>query len=152
MEKIVFGKRLKKLRRAKGWSQERLAEELHVSRQAVYKWESNKGYPDIANLILISDLFEITVDELIKEHPNVKSSNHEKTMNTNEEDEGFFEDLSDPGSILGMILALIGFFVDSGTISTLLIGTGLVFMVFSQSIFRSVAALVKNFKQELKNE
>src|SRR5690625_1131346 len=113
MEKVVFGKRLKKLRRAKGWSQERLAEELHVSRQAVYKWENNKGYPDIANLILISDLFEVTVDELIKEHPNVKSSNHEKMINTNEEDEGFFEDLSDPGSILGMILALIGFFVDS---------------------------------------
>jgi|SRR5690625_79514 len=149
MEKVVFGKRLKKLRRAKGWSQERLAEELHVSRQAVYKWENNKGYPDIANLILISDLFEVTVDELIKEHPNVKSSNHEKMINTNEEDEGFFEDLSDPGSILGMILALIGFFVDSGTTSTLLIGTG---FVFSQSIFRSVAALVKNFKQELKNE
>ncbi|WP_199689861.1 MULTISPECIES: helix-turn-helix transcriptional regulator [Clostridia] len=61
-----FGEKLKKCRKKRGWSQEKLANELHASRQAVYKWEANKGYPDIQNLIRISDLFGITIDELIR--------------------------------------------------------------------------------------
>jgi len=39
---------------------------MNVSRQAVYKWENNKGYPDIENLIKLSELYNVTLDELIK--------------------------------------------------------------------------------------
>lgn len=39
---------------------------MNVTRQAIYKWESRKGYPDIQNLIRLSELFEISIDELIK--------------------------------------------------------------------------------------
>ncbi|WP_308015734.1 helix-turn-helix transcriptional regulator [Priestia aryabhattai] len=39
---------------------------MNVSRQAVYKWENNKGYPDIENLIKLRDLYNITLDKLIK--------------------------------------------------------------------------------------
>ena len=57
-----FGMKLQSLRKEKGLSQEALAEKLHVSRQAVSKWESGAGYPEMDKLILISDLFGVTID------------------------------------------------------------------------------------------
>ena len=49
---------LRALRKQKGYSQEQLAERLNVSRQAVSKWESDNGYPEMESLIILSDLFE----------------------------------------------------------------------------------------------
>ncbi len=46
-------------------SREELAGEMNVSRQAVYKWKNNKGYPDIENLIKLSERYNVTLDELI---------------------------------------------------------------------------------------
>ncbi|MDF2000163.1 helix-turn-helix domain-containing protein [Peribacillus frigoritolerans] len=63
---MELGEHLQKLRVQKNMSREELAQEMNVSRQAVYKWENNKGYPDIENLIKLSELYEITLDELIK--------------------------------------------------------------------------------------
>ncbi len=63
---MELGEQLQKLREQKNMSREELAQEMNVSRQAVYKWENNKGYPDIENLIKLSELYEITLDELIK--------------------------------------------------------------------------------------
>ncbi len=54
------------------FSQEQLAERINVSRQAITKWETNKGIPDIANLIAISDEFGLSLDELIKDDVAVK--------------------------------------------------------------------------------
>lgn len=55
------------IRKNKGLTQEALAEKLNVSRQAVAKWESGQVYPDISNLIQISNLFNVTVDYLVKD-------------------------------------------------------------------------------------
>ncbi len=60
-----FEEKLKKLRKKAGFSQEKLAEKLGVSRQAVTKWESENGIPDIENIISISKLFDISIDELL---------------------------------------------------------------------------------------
>ena len=57
---------LRALRKQKGYSQEQLAERLNVSRQAVSKWESDNGYPEMESLIILSDLFECTIDDLLK--------------------------------------------------------------------------------------
>lgn len=57
---------LKVLRKQKGLSQEQLAEQLNVSRQAVSKWESNNGIPEMDSLIILSEIFECTVDDLLK--------------------------------------------------------------------------------------
>lgn len=46
---------------------------LNVSRQAISKWESNKAYPDIDNLILLRDIFNVTLDDLIISENNTKS-------------------------------------------------------------------------------
>src|SRR5699024_4988661 len=117
MNDSKFGEKLKQLRKEKGWSQEHLAEKLNVSRQAVYKWEANKGYPDITNLIEISEIFDVTIDELIKEDKKLQ-----KEMGSSEES---FDQVSDPGFYLGMILFLIGIFTDFESISTLLMFGGI---------------------------
>lgn len=64
---MIFSQKLQILRKNKGMTQEALAERLDISRQAVAKWECGQGYPDIANLILISDLFNVTVDYLVRD-------------------------------------------------------------------------------------
>ena len=61
-----FSERLKKEREKKGWSQAELAEKIHVSRQSVSKWETGKNYPNIEVIIDLSDLFCITIDELLR--------------------------------------------------------------------------------------
>ena len=64
---MTFAEKLKSARKAAGMSQEVLAEKLGVSRQAVTKWETGRGMPDIENMIVISDLFGVTVDEFLSE-------------------------------------------------------------------------------------
>lgn len=61
-----FSKQLKKYRELNGYSQETLAEKIYVTRQTISKWENDKTYPDIHNLIALSVLFDITLDELVK--------------------------------------------------------------------------------------
>jgi len=57
---------IKNYRKQKNLSQEELAEKIYVSRQTISNWETGKSYPDVHNLILLSTLYEISVDELIK--------------------------------------------------------------------------------------
>lgn len=64
---MIFSDKLRLIRKSMGLTQEELAEKLSVSRQAVAKWESGQGYPDIANLIQISNLFHVTIDYLVRD-------------------------------------------------------------------------------------
>ena len=68
---MLFSEKLKLLRKESKLTQEELAEKLNVSRQAITKWESNEGIPDIENLKQISILFDTTIDELIKEEKDI---------------------------------------------------------------------------------
>ena len=61
-----FSKQLKKYREQNNFSQEVLAEKIYVTRQTISKWENDKSYPDIHNLIALSVLFDITLDQLVK--------------------------------------------------------------------------------------
>lgn len=69
---MFFGDKLKKEREKKGWSQEYLATKIHVSRQSVSKWETGKNYPSIGVIIDLSDLFGITIDELLRSDGELK--------------------------------------------------------------------------------
>lgn len=62
-----FSQKLQALRKGRGFTQERLASELNVSRQAIAKWEAGTGYPDVSNLVQLSELLHVTVDYLVKE-------------------------------------------------------------------------------------
>ena len=64
---MIFSEKLQLIRKNKGLTQDELAEKLDVSRQAVAKWESGQAYPDISNLIQISNLFNVTVDYLVRD-------------------------------------------------------------------------------------
>lgn len=64
---MIFSEKLQLIRKNKGLTQEELAEKLSVSRQAVTKWESGQVYPEITNLIQISNLFNVTVDYLVRD-------------------------------------------------------------------------------------
>ncbi|MED3086291.1 helix-turn-helix domain-containing protein [Bacillus toyonensis] len=63
---MIFSERLKEEREKRNWSQNDLAEKLHVSRQSVSKWETGKNYPSIEIIIHLSELFGITIDELLR--------------------------------------------------------------------------------------
>ncbi|WP_168120886.1 helix-turn-helix transcriptional regulator [Paenibacillus sp. HB172176] len=63
---MIFAEKLKSERNKKGWSQEELAEKLFVSRQSVSKWENGQNYPSIEIIIKLSDLFEVSIDELLR--------------------------------------------------------------------------------------
>ena len=63
---MKFSDRLKGLREKNDMTQEQLAKALHVSAQAVSKWENGKSYPDIHSLLLLSALFDVSLDQLIK--------------------------------------------------------------------------------------
>lgn len=62
---MEFNEKLLTLRKQKGWTQEELAEALFVSRTAISKWESGRGYPSIDSLKAISKLFSVSIDELL---------------------------------------------------------------------------------------
>ena len=62
---MEFNIKLQNLRKNNGLTQDELADKLYVSRTAVSKWESGRGYPNIESLKAISKLFEVTVDELL---------------------------------------------------------------------------------------
>jgi len=69
---MTFAERLKELRKQSGLSQEKLAEKLGVSRQAVTKWERDTGVPDIDNIMAISKLFDVSMDELFSNERSEK--------------------------------------------------------------------------------
>ena len=69
----MFSKKLKDLRRQAQMSQEKMAEKLQVSRQAVTKWETGAGVPDIENVKAIASLFHISIDELLENDESNRS-------------------------------------------------------------------------------
>lgn len=74
---MTFAEKLRSIRKQTGMSQEKLAEKLGVSRQAVTKWETDAGIPDIENIMAISALFDISIDELLgKEKEEKKQADY----------------------------------------------------------------------------
>ena len=71
---MTFAEKLKSIRKQAGMSQEKLAEKLGVSRQAVTKWETDAGIPDIENIMAISALFDISIDELLLNERGAKKA------------------------------------------------------------------------------
>lgn len=76
---MKIGDKLKNARLNKKLTQEEVAEKLFVSRQSISNWENNKTYPDIGNVIALSDLYQISLDELLKGSDNFMKHLEEST-------------------------------------------------------------------------
>ncbi|MBR6151446.1 MAG: helix-turn-helix transcriptional regulator [Lachnospiraceae bacterium] len=85
---MEFNNKLYELRKKRGYSQEELANRLNVSRQTVSKWEVGESTPDMEKLVAISDLFEVSLDELVKDKVPEQAAPQEQLVKS-----GFYSDL-----------------------------------------------------------
>ncbi|MCX4356892.1 MAG: helix-turn-helix domain-containing protein [Oscillospiraceae bacterium] len=69
---------LKLFRKQNGFTQEQVAEKLGVSRQAVAKWERGESVPDIENVIALADMYEVTVDSLVRNMTSLSDKRSDK--------------------------------------------------------------------------
>ena len=78
---MEFNEKLKELRKQHNMTQEQLAERLYVSRTAISKWESGKGYPNIESLKNISKIFTVSIDELLSNNELLQAAENENKSN-----------------------------------------------------------------------
>lgn len=78
---MEFHEKLQELRKARGLTQEELAQALYVSRTAISKWESGKGYPNIDSLKMISGFFSVSIDDLLSSTELMTAAEQESELN-----------------------------------------------------------------------
>ncbi|MDY4880530.1 MAG: helix-turn-helix transcriptional regulator, partial [Gemmiger sp.] len=78
---MEFGEKLQELRKSRGLTQQELAEALYVSRTAISKWESGRGYPSIDSLKEISGFFSVSIDDLLSGEKLVSLAKKENQSN-----------------------------------------------------------------------
>lgn len=100
-----FSQQIKKLRDSRGLTQEQMANELCISRQAVSNWENDRNLPDIEMLISISTTFDISLDELILGERKMNNMTEKLIKDTNENRTAKMNMIT---SLLGSVLLLIG--------------------------------------------
>ena len=76
---MQIGNKINQLRKLSGMTQEQLAEKLNVSRQTISKWESGSSTPDIESVVKVSEIFQVSLDDLLKEgEASVTNKNDER--------------------------------------------------------------------------
>ena len=80
---MKLSEKITTLRKQKGWSQEELAQQLHVTRQSVSKWEGAQSIPDIEKIVQMSRLFDVTTDYLLKDEIDSTESTIQKSQEKN---------------------------------------------------------------------
>lgn len=86
---MTFGEKLFKLRKEKGLSQEALAEKVNTTRQAISKWENGQGFPETEKLLMIGNIFEVSIDYLLKDSVEPRTDNKEGYYVSREMADGF---------------------------------------------------------------
>jgi len=145
---LKLGEQLQRLREAKNMSREELAQQMNVSRQAVYKWENNKGYPDIQNLLKLSEIYETTIDELIKSDSTFQDKiNIDENKKKDDDDE-----ILHPGFYIGIVIIFLGIFLGlicgNLIISTALNIVGTLIICFYKDILKLFRDVIKDFNQQ----
>lgn len=100
-----FGNQIKNIRKKESLTQEQFAIKLNVSRQAVSNWENNKNLPDIGMLILMSNIFKVSLDELIKGDDHMNNMTEKVIKDGSETRRAKFNMIT---SIIGVVLLCIG--------------------------------------------
>lgn len=105
---MSFGEKLLQLRKEKGYSQETLAEKLSTTRQAVSKWENGQGYPETEKLLMIGNLFGVSIDYLLKQSEVQGNSVEERGYYVSQEmAEGFLSHQSKSSRRIATGIALL---------------------------------------------
>ena len=104
---MEFNEKLQHLRKENNMTQEQLAERLYVSRAAVSKWESGKGYPNIESLKAISKLFSVSIDDLLSGDELLTLAETENRTNINTIN-GLIFGILDLSAVIFFILPLFG--------------------------------------------
>lgn len=102
-----FREKLFKIRKEKNLSQEALAEQLGTTRQAISKWENGQGYPETEKLLLLSNIFEVSVDYLLKDTPEKTSENKQGYYVSREMAEGYLLNQIKTAKRLALALSII---------------------------------------------
>ncbi|TPR19311.1 helix-turn-helix domain-containing protein [Apilactobacillus timberlakei] len=82
MFKINIGSKIKKLRNDRGYTQDYLSKQLHISRKTISGWENNRSLPDIYSLLKIGKIFGVSSDELLKDENLLKEFSDNKKVNS----------------------------------------------------------------------
>lgn len=142
-----FGENLQTLRKLKNYSQEDLADKLQVSRQAVSKWESGTGFPETEKLISICDLFDCSMDELVKGKISIDSNLEKEVYDSFMNKFGKSISLAIMLILIGttLLLTILGFNKDNNMYGIVVL---LIFVVFSVPIFIVKGIEMENFKSK----
>lgn len=100
---MELGEQIKKYRKENSLTQDLLAEKVYVSRQTISNWENDKSYPDVNSLVLLSEIFHVSLDQLIK--GDVKMMKEQINKQISKEDQKKFNRLSQ--IYAGMLVAAI---------------------------------------------
>ncbi|OSM09502.1 transcriptional regulator [Bacillus toyonensis] len=126
---MSLGQQLKNFRESQNLSQEDVAKKIGVTRQAVYKWENDKSYPDIDNLIILSEFYNVTLDDLIKGNDSFK-----KKIKIDDENYVSF--------YISFILIFVGICIKS----SLIFGLGILLPIFYDSFKKMISSIIGEFK------
>ncbi|MCD7807847.1 MAG: helix-turn-helix domain-containing protein [Erysipelotrichaceae bacterium] len=132
--------RIQTLRKAKGISQEELADKVGVSRQAVSKWESEQSSPDLDKIILLSDYFNVTTDYLLK---GIEPTSH-KMLKI---DARIFSIIATAINFIGLVISICIWIDEQEMIA---IVPGFIFMAMGCMIFAIGYVIGENKKKALK--
>lgn len=153
---MTFGEKLFKLRKEKGLSQEALAEQLNTTRQAISKWENGQGYPETEKLLLLGNIFEVSIDYLLKDTVVLNKESEDGYYVSREMAEGFLLSSRKLAKHIGLgfffiALAFIPYFLfkDDPTMYTILV---IVIATIGVGMFVSGAILEEDRYKFLKQE
>ena len=114
---MKFNEKLLEIRKKQGLSQEELGMELQVSRQTISKWEAGQSYPDFQRLVMLSDYFGMSLDELVKD---IDVQDIREKSRTDEKVTSIYLDVEKGKEIMKKIITVIMY-----------VGVGLIFIVLS---------------------
>ena len=154
MDKKTMGAFLSALRKANGYTQQEVADRLNVSNKTVSKWERDEGCPEIMMLPAIAELYDVTVDELLRGERTVREETHFKEEKTEKQAkylfskaQSKFNNLSVIAVSLGVIAAVLSYLLyvlPYGHVSEW-VGIFLVILLMSASVIIEIIAF-NNFK------
>ncbi|MFL0471752.1 helix-turn-helix domain-containing protein [Priestia sp. 179-F W1.4 NHS] len=147
MNELRLGKQLKKLREEQKMSEEEVAEQLSVSVQHIHKWEGNQSYPDIQQLLNLSDIYGTTINEFIKNDVALQNR-----INIQEEEKEDDDELLHPGFYIGIGLMFFGNFlsliIDNLMIMMVTNIVGMLIICFYKEILKLLKDVKKDFYEQ----